>query len=240
MFFSRPLPLYATLLTIGIASLFCSILPAQTTISLSGAASATAHGYDMGDVVTITFTINNDFSDNVNSSFLPGGANWLESTTADDQLYLNIVGTGLTGSYTRPVSAFEEPQSWMSLSATDVFGLRAESDNAVNTGLFTPSGSAVTSIAFVDLFMDNWNPVNPMSYIAPGDFLSSLGGSYAINMTSNTIQLWVNGAEVIEFDPQGYSLLIGNTSAVPEPSTYALAVAIVAMGTVAYRRRKIA
>ena len=220
-------------LAIGLGSLIS--VRAQVTITVTGTANSDALGYTSGQSATFTFTTAGSFANNADSVFNAGINTWFEQTTAQDQLFTAITGTGLTGSFVRPTASSTAPLSYLRTgggNGADVLSVSVSAEPQTWLGLNTPDSSHVTDIGFMitnmSLFSFTSTYTEPTTY-----FLGFVGTDASIGGALSIF----SGAPFygnVSFAPTSVTISV---TAVPEPSTYAAVAGLGALGLAVIRRR---
>lgn len=214
---------------------------AQTVFTVSATASATTNNYNSGSSYTFVFTLGSG------STF--GGArtsdrtSFQDETTADNQLWTSVGGTGLLGTYVRAVGAPGDPFNIAEVGLNPTFTDRglylvAGSDQFPNPsiGVTTLSGTGISyfTVSVDDTALPSWTMAP--SGTAPSTYFAGYAGTYTgFSGGTDLVKIYnTAGAEVVSFNVTSVTI-----SAVPEPSTYAAMLGLAALGFVGWRRRKL-
>lgn len=201
----------------------------QVVFTVTGTATSTGSGYNLGETYTFVFTTGQTFADTPTSYYYSNRTLWSEETTGDGQLWAAIGGTGVTGSFTRPSAVNTDPYSMLRIyrfntSSPFELLLRVDADTTTDIGLKTPGGQAISHVVAsmsggaLPAFAFN------LSYSQPTAYFSAYLGNY---MPGTTLDMAVglSGGGTVGFTATSVTI------AVPEPSTYA---AILTLGVLAY------
>ena len=230
----------------------------QITFSVTGTANAngTNLGYSVGQTATFYFTVNpgytgengyNDFVESPGDEYEEATNSWVEEDTGHDLLFSGVGGTGLSGTWTRPVAdaadAFSRLQVVNSFEGGyDTLTLLAANDRRGDPwnsfiGL-TANGLNVVEIEAYRLELAGFDFAYDGDTISPVDYFSSRLGTYTITDGSLGI-VAKNGSGYLSsgFNLTSLTISEGAVSAVPEPSTYAVLLGGVVLSAAAMRRR---
>jgi hypothetical protein len=232
------------------ALLLCAVVPASAqvvfTVTATANANAVAGGYTQGQSYTFTFTSAASFANTSSSTYTSVANSWSEETVADGQMWTSIGGTGVTGTFVRPVGSSTNPYSYAypssewglglgvgSDSTTDLIGLSTLSNQGFKyLSVSSMSGGTMPSFTTSDFTEAYVEPFNSST----GFFATKLWGSFT-GLTSGTVEIGMpDDATFYTFAVTGLS--VGAVSAVPEPSTYAALAGLAAFGLVLLRRRR--
>jgi hypothetical protein len=219
----------------------------QVVFTVSGTVNATGNGFTAGQAVTFTFTLAQTASNTGSNSVVLGsptitGYRWADEVTSDPILWADVTGSPFSDTYTRPVALADSP--WMELQIEAVtnrirfLAAAPEPDEAYTESMgLTFGGNNVTYIyaigRFTGLSFDFTSETLPD---ATTYFSANLGTYSFIEGTSPNSAFFYDGASGdILFTPTSLTI-----SAVPEPSTYAAILGALALGLVAWKRRRAA
>jgi hypothetical protein len=203
---------------------------AQVTFTATAVASGTAGGYTNGQSYTFVYTLGGSFANNAQSTFTGTQKSWYEDTTAADQLFTTVTGSGLLGTFTRPVATFD-PFSQLFVGTTNpLFKLQAAVDNGF-TGLTTLDATPIT-LALVNVTA-GMNVFTGVGYVEPSTYFSTNGYSGFYPGLTGVVLLQGAGFATIE----SFNITSVSISAIPEPATYAPLLGLAALGSVSRRRR---
>lgn len=233
-----PLASFA-LLSLGL----CATAPvhAQLVFTVTATANSTGAGYTAGQSYTFSYVTAASFANNSSSSFGASSAAWSEDDTTHNQMFTAISGTGINGTYVRPVADLYDPYSGFYISQSGSNYQLHISASAESTGSsmgLTKLNGAQAISAYTAITAGAPSFVMPGSYVEP--FASGTGffTSYV-----GTISSGLTGTVTLS-DPSYNNTVFTVTSltisAVPEPSTYAALAGLAALGFVAWRRRRAA
>lgn len=222
----------------ALALLAAAAAHAQITFTITGTAAATDYGYTSGQSYTFSFVLNTAFTNNTSSRFDSSSNYWDQELETESDIYTNIYGTGLSGTFVSPHSAdINTPYAYVDTeSAQSNIILNQGSDTpGVYIGLQTLSGTDLTVITatFNDSIIGSSAAAYPGTYTPLTTYWSNYLGTYTI---SGTLSLYSNGGTPLE-SFSITSVTISDASAVPEPATYAALLGLVALGLVARLRR---
>ncbi|MBU3664631.1 MAG: PEP-CTERM sorting domain-containing protein [Chthoniobacterales bacterium] len=224
----RKLPIFLA----AVATL--AFVPVQAAIifTVNGTVTTAAAGWNLNDPVTFTWTLAG------NTPEASAGATtmtWSEELSTQPVLFANVTGTGLTGTYTRPVQFLGSPYSFLQVNLEPATLIYAGTD-AEFIGLYAPNSSQVFRVfanvgAAFGYAMQNPAP-SPDTY-----FPSYLGTYSSVTTSSYPIQSSVSTASgTMEFSPTSFTIS-QVTEPVPEPGTW-VAAALLAGGAAFVRWRK--
>ena len=174
-----------------LAGLALAIAPLQAAITLSvtGTAQENKFGFVQGQSYTFNYTLSD--------SRKPGefdwgtGGYWSEDTLADDPIFANISGTGLTGNYVRPADNYFSP-------FTVIYGpgpglnILAWNDDSSSLGLTAPDGKTPigTISAYTTGVPSKPFPFTPIPYgLNPADYFASFTGTYPLDPGGSLIRV---------------------------------------------------
>ncbi|MCF7689447.1 MAG: PEP-CTERM sorting domain-containing protein [Cephaloticoccus sp.] len=219
------------LLLVGILhGLLCPLaVMAQTvTVTFNGTADDATNGFAINDSVEFVIVINDSAPA---GPIVADAFNWAE-TISSAPLFTAISGSGITGTYIKP-------------SNLDWFNYQSEIELYEPNGIYIHPFYAGGADMGIDL---NGNNAAAMTFSATlsgldygnigGDapaispYLSNYAGTYATTWSDGYIQ---TSAALTNFTFTSVTIA---TTAVPEPSTYAALVGLLALGFVGVRRRR--
>lgn len=236
-------PLFSSLHLLAFAAGFAGLAHAQVTFNFRGTPTASGNGYEAGQTYTLMITLDPDVEAGTGSF-----SQWAMNLAADlpgrdTPLFTKIGGTMVTGSYTLPLS-------------TDSTYSYDSGTNGISIVAFSPGtsllwiqalgrpGSLRTADGAIDIDLTEMYLRMPFVFAytrpmeqGPSDYFSAYEGSYQIDPDSYfALRNITEGTLYQEFTIS--TLVITNaTSAVPEPSTYALIIGASAMAWAGLRRR---
>lgn len=226
------------LLLVGILhGLLCPLaLMAQTvTITFTGVASNAFNGYNVNDPVFFSFVLNDNAP---TGAVTNAGLNfsWFEGRYSAS-LYNTISGTDISGTFVKPTSDLTY-SSGIEASGTNSLTVQAQYTGAYNTTGISANDNSIYRMYFYGQLGGglNWgtlSEVNPSLYTYLSNYGDSDGISYAASSASLEVATDTGGTS--NFTINSVSI---TTTAVPEPSTYAALVGLLALGFVAVRRRR--
>ncbi|MDI1318638.1 MAG: PEP-CTERM sorting domain-containing protein [bacterium] len=210
---------------------------AQVVFTFNGTMNTTAVGYTAGQAVTFGVTLN---SAPMTTGFLVTGTNpgyiWRGDVPSDPILFTNVTGTGLGGTWLTPTdgSQYSEIQAFNnSLSIYASF----DGVGSIYTGLTGPNGGVVKQLNLgFNLVMGTLTAPSG-SLPDANTYFAGLLGTYTAGsqITSGVFSLTTRISNV---DTTLYMTVQSLTisSAIPEPSTYAILFGLGALGLVGFRR----
>ena len=218
-----------------------TVLSAQTTITIRTTADNTDLGWEQDDVVTFTFTLIDDRLTSSGDSIAPPFIEYVyEDSVQHNAIFSNVTFTGAGGAFRTTFGDSGDANSYLFLSNTStglIQTLRADTDNRpAGIGLTTPDGSKVKVVGQLSPYAPmNITGTFPLTgaYLTPGQMFAGSYGTY----TDTTFQITVQSEDFTEAFFTPISFTIAATSAVPEPSSYAMICGLSILGMVAGRRR---
>ncbi|MCF3650302.1 hypothetical protein [Synoicihabitans lomoniglobus] len=221
-------------------SAFAVGLCGQTTVfTITGQAESTNLGYVQGNTYTFSFTMNDNFA-NANAydtSFDDRHNWWREELTGNDQLFLDVTSSSLSGTYQRPTLAAGDPSSEIKTDENyDSLTMTIDSNLETLSGLTSPDGTGIHMFYAQNLESDGWNLTADSTAYEVGDYFSSLDGSYSIGYGKFFMNTPSSG--YIQFNVGGNSVAVSHISAVPEPSAFAAILGAAALVGVMTQRRR--
>lgn len=207
---------------------------AQVSITVTGTITSAhaSHSFTNGDALTFTFAVNDFAPASVNGSFTTGSESiWNEETVSHPILFSDLTGTGLAGTWVRPMADTISPASLLRVFDGSGIGLDMGADSGAATGL-THNGLEFNLVT-VSAILSNFNAVTGGSLLYPKDYLETILGAYTA--TAGTGQ-FAAGGFTSNFAVTGVNI---TTSAVPEPSSYAAMLGGLALVGVMLRRRRV-
>lgn len=231
------------LLLVGILhGLLCPLaLMAQTvTITFNGVAIDNPHdaiandplnGYAINQEVSFSFVIN-DNAPNISTDY-GSYISWIESFQSTS-LFESIYGTGLSGTFTKPYDKYDSNQS--EIYSNNSGGLTTQAfyqgmfNYGANMGIYANTHPIYNISFHADTSSLGFGYSDSIPEVSA--YMSSYAGTYAT--TSSSADLTTD-AGMTYFTINSVTI---STTAVPEPSTYAALVGLLALGFVAVRRRR--
>jgi hypothetical protein len=206
---------------------------AQFTFSITATANATGSGYTSGQSATFVFTVTGaNLSGNVGNQFFSYTNQWWDDITADTPLFTAISGTGISGSLNRPSANSNDPFAYLQALPGGALTFDAAAETS-NIGVIV-NGLNVREITVGNL---DWgqNFPGPSTYTAPTAYFSPFFGTHALN-AGGYVDINLSGGPLVSFTATALTI-----SAVPEPSTYALALGAAGLAAAGwFRRRRVA
>lgn len=232
------------------ALLLCAVVPAAAqivfTITATANSDAVAGGYTQGQSYTFIFTSAASFANTSSSQYTSVANSWSEETASDGQMWTSIGGTGITGTFVRPVATSTNPYSWAYPNSDYGLALGVDTDDITNLiGLNTLSNQAIEYLSVTRMSggsMPSFTESDfTQAYVEPfnsstGFFATKFLGSFT-GLTSGTVEIGMPDGDTY-YTFAVTDLSIGAASAVPEPSTYAALAGLAAFGLVLLRRRR--
>ncbi len=208
---------------------------AQITFTVNGSTTSAALGYTSGQATTFSFVLN-DFAPTLPTGSVSVGNffEWKDDNTATDPaIWTSVTGTGLSGTWTRPVTDGSTAISYIdAYAAGGQLWLMAGTVFGGDTGLTVGGQSFKTLILGASYSGLDFSPVTG-ALADPSDYFGNHLGSYGASSTNVAVLENGIGGQV-HFNIS--SIVI---SSIPEPSTYAaLTGAFVLGGTFLMRRRR--
>lgn len=215
-------------------------LQAATTFTYTATVSAdnATLGFMTGDLVSysITLTENSITPYNDSADYFYG---WFDEAVSENvDMYSSISGSGLDGTWTRPVANNAAPFSFIEtndpthVSLPNTLKLGAAADSG-STGL-SINGYAVTSIYFQLSAADfDFETVGTEPDI--NEFFSAYNGVYS-HIGANNSDILTSGGGTLSLTLN--TVTITSSSVIPEPSSYGAIVGVASLACVSLRRRK--
>jgi hypothetical protein len=215
------------------------IASAYITFTFTGTATTGSYalGYTAGQSITIVYTLNDTFATTGNSSsyFTTDSIiTWEDHSIANDtELFTDVSGTGLSGTWTRPSSSDDSPLSYISINTGNAMNLSA-SCNSGTTGL-TANGRDITSIMISETFLGTAFDLGSTSLPDPTVYFSSYLGTYGVNTSAYSFNYISDGNYMCQLNIT--SMTIASSAAVPEPAACASFFGLSVLGCAAFIRR---
>lgn len=228
--------------TLGVIALLslAQSASAQTVFTITATAGSTTNNYTSGSSYTFVFTLSSGstFSGPRNSD----RSSFQDESTADNQLWSSVGGTGLLGTYVRPLGNATDPFSIAEAALSPHYDPRglylvAATDQNVtqSIGVTTLSGTNISylEVSVDDAALPSWTMAGTGT--APSTYFAGYAGTYTgFSGTNDTVKMNdVSGNSILSFTVTSVGI-----TAVPEPSTYAALAGLAALGFVGWRRRK--
>ena len=176
-------------------------------ISVTASARDTALGYTAGNEYTFNWVVNEGYAGNPLDGFTSDINRWMDASPLDSQLFSNLSGDGITGSYVKssyPLSYVAINNDLLYLTCTDenegALGIQVNGDNIIS---FSASFLITTSFSY------------PEAYVDPTTYLSSYIVTYAPPDSGEVKLRTENGS--IYFDYASTTI-----QTIPEPSSLVL------------------
>lgn len=223
-----------------VLSVIAPLAPAQITFTVTATAEnnldTAAQGYTVGHAYTFVYTLTADYP--LNHNYFPGqNDGWFEQDiTNEPALFTAVGGTGLGGTYIDPIATAGSPFSFVRAYNGNLLSLYAGAD-AGDIAVTTPAGTTLThAIATMNLAEINF--ALPANYTNPATYFAAYIGDY--QAWGGTVSLYGGGFDGATFQVTDVSISNGggNTTAIPEPSTYGALFGLGVLGLAAWRRRK--
>lgn len=205
---------------------------AQTVFTVTATASATTDNYVSGSSYTFVYTLGSGST--FSGAYTSSRTSFQDESTANDQLWTSVGGTGLLGTYVRPVvnsndpwgiAAAELPPNYTDRGLYLVAG--TEQIASPSIGVTTLAGAAIyyIEVSIDDAALPSWTMAP--SGTAPSTYFAGYAGTYtgfAGGLDTVTIRDTSDNLAG-SFDVTSVAI-----SAVPEPSTYAAMLGLAALG----------
>jgi hypothetical protein len=219
---------------------------AQITFTVTATAqnnlNTAVHNYTVGQAYTFVYTLTPDYPQNHN--YFPGENNdWFEQDiTAEPALFTAVGGTGLGGTYIDPIATAGSPFSFVRAYNGNLLQLFAGAD-AGDIGVTTLAGTTLTH-AIASMNLANIDFARPANYTNPATYFAAYVGDY--NAWGGTVSLYGGGFDGATFQITSVSISDGlsfsngsnNTTAIPEPATYAALFGLGALSFAAWRQKR--
>lgn len=207
----------------------------QVSITFSGTASNNALGYTIGQECSFTYVVSTaDLSGSVDAG---NSYTWSDEISfLDNDLWESISGSGLTGTWTRPSSGFDDPLS--SLAANDLQNTAtcfASSDNSSPLGLIANEEHTIGYIVMHVTTSIFDGRITEADLPDATVFWSSMVGSYAVT-NYGLVSCYV--ATVSYSDQAFFNITNMTITAVPEPADYGVMAGAGAIGLAFFARRR--
>jgi len=220
------------------------VASAQTVFTVTATANSTTDNYTSGNSYTFVFTLGSGST--FSGAYTSDRTSFQDESTADNQLWSAVGGTGLLGSYVRAVGAPGDPFNIAEAALPPNYSNQGlylvagtEQIASPTIGLTTLSGTSLSwmEVSIDDSVLPSWTMA--ASGTAPATYFSGYTGTYTgfTDANTDTVKLYnaIGGGLILTFDVTSVAI-----SAVPEPSTYAAALGLAALAFAGWRRRKIA
>jgi hypothetical protein len=211
---------------------------AQVTITVTATANNTNLGYTSGNTYSFTYTLASPVADVVPNYFDLTHNSWYEYHLYQSPLFTAISGDGLSGSLTRPTVSDTDPHSRIEIRTnvatpgSDYLVLSAVSQFS-DLGI-TANGNEIWSV-YLQLNNSEASFLYPGSFMEPTSIFAASSGTYAPSGDTHGISIFSLYSGAAHFDVSSFT--IGNSNAIPEPSTYAALFGLGALGLVVWWRR---
>jgi hypothetical protein len=234
-----PLLLRRAIIFAGLLALLFVGASAQVVFSVTATANSTAQGYTSGQAYTFSFTSVGSYAVPTSSYTIATDRFYVaEELTTDPQLWSSLSGSGLLGSFVRPVSTLNAPFSFIDwdnrtvLSNPHDLNLGAETDSTDTLGVTTLTGTAVRLFDVSLVGVTNYTLPTPPTYVDPVAYSQGYAGTYAVGGGSQVSLADVNGTQLMSFAVSSLTI-----SAVPEPATTVAVLGFAALALAWTRRR---
>ena len=204
-----------TLLTVAAAQ-------AGITTTVTGTANSSTMGYTSGESYTFTWVVNDSYTGGDLDFFLPNAVYiWSPNSLEDPELWDDVSGDGLGGTYARPSVT---PADTIVANSQGLSFAAQSSSSSISLGL-TVNSIGVHEVSSSNLVIPglDYSAAGPIDL---GTYLASYAGSY--DQTSGQLSVRDTADNVIEFSPT-------NLTIIPEPATCGVIV-LFAGGLLAIRR----
>lgn len=209
---------------------------AQVSFTFDVTANSSAFGYQLGQTYSFQFLTGPSFANNSRSFFESYQNMWTEETLNDDQMFISVGGSGLSGTYIRPSATFTDPYCYIETyldyivwgSGKDGVFIGAAAEVS-DIGLLTSTGESIKSIK---IRMDDAGVgfSYPETWVEPATVFFPSNGTYVPDSV-NQLTLNTVSAGSLVFTVDSWTI-----NAVPEPSTFAL-LGLGAAGALVLRRK---
>lgn len=214
---------------------------AQTVFTVTATASTTTNNYNSGSSYTFVFTLGSGST--FTGARTSDRTSFQDESTADNQLWTSVGGTGLSGTYVRAVGHPNDPfniaETGLSPNYADrgLYLVAGTDQNVTQSiGVTTLAGTAISymTVSIDDTALPSWTMAP--SGTAPSSYFAGYAGTYTgFSGGTDSVKIYnTASAEVGSFNVTSVTI-----SAVPEPSTYAAMLGLAALGFVGWRRRKL-
>ncbi|AQQ72398.1 hypothetical protein SMSP2_02782 [Limihaloglobus sulfuriphilus] len=216
-----------TTMCLAVVIAICSAALANPdyTITLTAMADGSGLGYNSGSTYDFSFVLNGSRTESNNDTFDDTYNSWFSANTSDDPLYLDIYGSGLSGTYQRPNGASNDPQENVIVNSNGLdISVNAYETDDLN--LTTLDGNNIDPI-ITDYFLLSGVTLDysDTSYVSPETYFADYLGQYSVS-GSPTLTLMTTGPDAY-FD-------INSVTITPEPAT----AIIFGLGGLFIRRRR--
>jgi hypothetical protein len=202
---------------------------AQVTLTFTATAPNPEPGYVGLQSYTFIFTTGPDGSGNPSNIYDPSRIYWGEGTTAETQLFTNISGTGVTGTFARPSDTPGAPYSFVQYSTSGGLEAYFGTEGVAPLTLKSPDGLVTLNRIEIQILGGTLPTfIDPGSQVPLTSFFQNYTGTYSGFSTTNYLNVGNNTFNVTSV----------TISVVPEPSTYSALLGLGALAFVIVRRRK--
>lgn len=206
-------------------------LPAQIVFTIHATANSTALGYTAGQPLTFNVTLN--AAPIASQAAQPGNyVSWGEELVSQTQIFTNVAGTGVSGSWVRPTAVDGSP--WSAIQVNSSGGLYIGVGSDFGSNGITVGGSTPT-FWFYAVY-----PTLPVGFLSAQNLVTEANAVFAGLVGTYTSSSTVFG-QISAGSSVGLTVndivISGGAAAVPEPATWGAALGAFALGLAAWRRR---
>jgi hypothetical protein len=227
------------IIAIAASLALASLASASVTFTVTGTVSSADPAfttYTVGLPGSFTFVLN-DFSPASPEGIYNSGTSYTwhdEDITLHPELWDDVSGGGLTGSWTRPQTANGAPYSFLQVTSSGLALVAAtETTPTTDTGL-SLDGFPLSMISFnLTLSGITFDVVSALSLPDPDVYFADYVGTYAVGSPSSGILLSDTFGKTANFDVTSVTI-----SAIPEPASWGVGAGMLALGLATLGRRR--
>lgn len=227
------------ILAIAASVALASFASASVTFTVTGTVASADPAfttYTLGLPGSFTFVLN-DFSPTSPEGIFNAGTSFTwhdEDLTLHPELWADVSGGGLTGSWTRPQTANNSPYSFLQVTSSSL-ALLASSETIPthDTGL-SLDGFPLSMISFnLNLSGVTFDVVSALSLPDPDVYFADYVGTYVVSSSTSAILLSDTFGKSATFDVTSVTI-----SAIPEPASWGVGAGMLALGLATLGRRR--